>query len=42
MQLSDHFSLEELIATSHREFDNTPNASEMANLTRLAAMLEQV
>jgi hypothetical protein len=42
MNLSDHFTLEELIATSHREFDNTPNASEMANLTRLAAMLEQV
>jgi uncharacterized protein YcbK (DUF882 family) len=42
MNLSDHFSLEELIATSHREFDNTPNASEMANLTRLAALLEQV
>jgi hypothetical protein len=42
MQLSEHFSLEELIATSHREFDNTPNATEIANLTRLAALLEQV
>jgi hypothetical protein len=42
MQLSEHFSLEELTATSHREFDNTPNATEMANLTRLAATLEQV
>jgi hypothetical protein len=42
MNLSDHFTLEELIATSHREFDNTPNATEIANLTRLAAMLEQV
>ena len=42
MQLSEHFSLEELTATSHRQFDNTPNATEMANLTRLAAMLEQV
>jgi hypothetical protein len=42
MQLSEHFSLEELTATSHRQFDNTPNASEIANLTRLAAMLEQV
>jgi hypothetical protein len=42
MQLSDHFSLEELTATSHRQFDNTPNASEIANLTRLAATLEQV
>jgi hypothetical protein len=42
MNLSDHFTLEELIATSHREFDNTPNATEIANLTRLAATLEQV
>ena len=42
MNLSEHFTLEELTATSHREFDNTPNATEMANLTRLAAMLEQV
>jgi hypothetical protein len=42
MQLSEHFSLEELTATSHRQFDNTPNATEMANLTRLAATLEQV
>jgi hypothetical protein len=42
MNLSEHFTLEELIATSHREFDNTPNATEIANLTRLAAMLEQV
>jgi hypothetical protein len=42
MQLSEHFSLEELTATSHRQFDNTPNASEIANLTRLAATLEQV
>ena len=42
MNLSEHFTLEELTATSHREFDNTPNASEIANLTRLAATLEQV
>jgi uncharacterized protein YcbK (DUF882 family) len=42
MNLSDHFTLEELTHTDHREFDNTPNASEMANLTRLAAFLEQV
>jgi hypothetical protein len=42
MQLSEHFTLEELTATSHRQFDNTPNASEMANLVRLAAFLEQV
>jgi hypothetical protein len=42
MQLSEHFSLEELTHTDHREFDNTPNASELANLTRLAAFLETV
>lgn len=42
MNVSEHFTLEELTATSHREFDNTPNATEIANLTRLAAMLEQV
>ena len=42
MQLSEHFTLEELTHTDHRQFDNTPNASEMANLVRLAAFLEEV
>ena len=42
MNLSEHFTLEELIHTDHRNFSNEPNASEMANLTRLAAFLEQV
>ena len=28
--------------TSHRQFDNTPNAVEIANLTRLAQFLELV
>ena len=42
MNLSEHFTLEELTATSHREFDNTPKATELANLMRLAALLEQV
>jgi hypothetical protein len=42
MNLTEHFTLEELTATSHRQFDNTPNASEMANLVRLAAFLEEV
>jgi zinc D-Ala-D-Ala carboxypeptidase len=42
MNLSDHFTLEELTFTDHREFDNTPNADEIANLTRLAAFLEEV
>jgi putative chitinase len=42
MNISPHFTLEELTITDHREFDNTPNASETANLTRLADFLEQV
>jgi uncharacterized protein YcbK (DUF882 family) len=42
MQLSEHFTLDELTHTDHREFDNTPNESEMTNLTRLAAFLEEV
>lgn len=42
MNLSDHFTYEELTHTDHREFDNTPNADELANLKRLAAFLEQV
>ena len=42
MNLTEHFTLEELTTTDHREFDNTPNASEIANLTRLADFLEQV
>lgn len=41
-QLSQHFSLEELTFTDHREFDNTPNDSEKNNLKRLAEFLEQV
>jgi hypothetical protein len=42
MNLTEHFSLEELTVTSHREFDNTPNDDEIANLTRLAEFLESV
>jgi len=42
MNLSEHFTLEELTHTDHRQFSNDPNASELANLTRLAAFLEQV
>jgi uncharacterized protein YcbK (DUF882 family) len=42
MQLSPHFTLEELTHTDHREFDNTPNDSEKNNLKRLAEFLEQV
>lgn len=42
MNLSEHFTFEELTITDHRQFDNTPNASEMTNLMRLAGFLEQV
>jgi hypothetical protein len=42
MKLSEHFSLEELTFTDHRDLDNTPNDAEMANLVRLADFLEEV
>jgi Peptidase M15 len=42
MNLSEHFTFEELTHTDHRELDNTPNESELANLKRLAEFLEQV
>jgi putative chitinase len=42
MNLSEHFTLEELTHTDHRELDNTPNEQELANLNRLAAFLEEV
>ena len=42
MNLTEHFTLAELTATSHRQFDNTPNDTETANLQRLAEFLEQV
>ena len=42
MNLTEHFSLEELTVTDHREFDNTPSAFERANLVRLAGFLERV
>jgi uncharacterized protein YcbK (DUF882 family) len=41
-KLTEHFTLEELTHTDHREFDNTPNEVETANLQRLALFLEQV
>jgi hypothetical protein len=41
-QLSEHFSLDELTHTDHREYDNTPNDAELENLKRLAAFLEEV
>jgi uncharacterized protein YcbK (DUF882 family) len=42
MKVTEHFTLEELTHTDHRQFENTPNATELANLTRLAVLLEQV
>ena len=40
--MTPHFTLAELTATSHRQFDNTPNEAETANLQRLAEFLERV
>jgi uncharacterized protein YcbK (DUF882 family) len=42
IKLTEHFTLEELTHTDHREFDNTPNEAETANLQRLALFLEEV
>lgn len=45
MRLSPNFTLAELTASQTAErkgLDNTPNATAIANLTRLAALLEQV
>ena len=45
MKLSPNFTLEELTFSETAErkgLDNTPNATAIANLTRLAALLEQV
>jgi uncharacterized protein YcbK (DUF882 family) len=42
MKLTEHFSLEELTHTDHRQYDNTPNDAELENLKRLAEFLEEV
>ena len=42
MNLSEHFTLEELTFTDHRELDNTPNDAEISNLVRLSDFLENV
>jgi uncharacterized protein YcbK (DUF882 family) len=42
MNLSTHFTLEELTHTDHREYDNTPNDVELENIKRLANFLEEV
>lgn len=41
-KLTPHFTLEELTHTDHRQYDNTPNEQELANLQRLATFLEDV
>ena len=40
--MTPNFTLAELTHTDHREFDNTPNESETANLQRLAEFLDVV
>lgn len=42
MNLSEHFTLEELTYTDHRSLDNTPNDAELTNLVRLAEFLEEL
>jgi len=42
VNLTPNFTLEELTITEHRQFDNSPNEAEKANLKRLAAFLEEV
>jgi len=42
MNLSPHFTLEELTVTDHRTLDNSPKQEEISNLQRLAQFLEQV
>ena len=42
MNLTPHFTLEELTITDHRELENTPNETELSNLKRLAEFLETV
>jgi hypothetical protein len=42
MNLTEHFTLEELTHTDHREFENVPNEAELENLKRLAKFLEDV
>ena len=42
MNLTLHFTLEELTHTDHRTLDNTPNEAELANIQRLAEFLESV
>jgi putative chitinase len=42
MNLTPHFTIEELTHTDHRTLDNTPNETELANIQRLAEFLEEL
>jgi putative chitinase len=42
MNITEHFTLEELTHTDHRELENNPNETELANIQRLAEFLEAV
>lgn len=42
MNLTEHFTIEELTATNHRTLDNTPDFTAHINLRRLAEFLELV
>jgi len=42
MNLTEHFTLEELTHTDHRQLDNTPNDAELENIKRLAEFLEDL
>ncbi len=42
MNITRHFTYEELTHTDHRTLDNTPNDAEYENLKRLAGFLEEV
>ena len=45
MNITEHFTLDELTSSEAAErngWDNTPNETELANLKRLAAFLEEV
>jgi uncharacterized protein YcbK (DUF882 family) len=42
MNLSPHFTLDELTHTDHREINNSPTQAEIDNLQQLANFLEEV
>jgi putative chitinase len=40
--MTPHFTLDELTHTDHRELENIPNETELANIQRLAEFLEDL